>query len=76
MSHGKPKRAAHRQTNAARLLLILGDRKWHTTRELARRVGHTFGRAKFTLVHTGHEIERERHPSRLHQHQYRLEGGP
>lgn len=56
-----------------KLLRILLDGQWHGTRELARRVGHTFIVAKFALVHRdGHRIESRRHPDYRFQWQYRL----
>ena len=61
-----------RLTKAEKLLAILDDHRWHSTKELARRVGHTFGGAKFKLVLYGYVIEKERHPSKVHQYQYRL----
>jgi hypothetical protein len=59
-----------------RLLTVLSDGQWHTTAELARKVGHTFVVAKFVLVRRGYEIVREPHPSRRHQHLYRLVSTP
>lgn len=66
----------HRRTKAKRLLTILEDGHWHATQELVRRVGHTFGGAKRHLVLSGYQIERERHPAKKYQHQYRLTDGP
>ena len=62
-----------RTTKADNLYCVLVDGKWHSTRELARRVGHTFAGAKYTLT-TKHDldIERQRHPSKRWQHRYRL----
>lgn len=62
--------AAH-ATRAALLERILSDGEWHSTRELVRRVGHTFAGAKFTLVGYGHAIDKRKHPSRSRQYQYR-----
>ena len=59
-------------TKTEKLYAILEDGKWHTTKELARRVGHTFGGAKYTLVKYGIRFEAERHPSRRYQWRYRL----
>lgn len=59
-------------TRAERLLSILGDGKWHSTKELIRRVGHTFAGAKFMLVRKGVDIESRPHPTRKRQYQYRL----
>lgn len=62
-----------RRTKAEKLLAVLSDHHWHATRELTRRVGHTFAVAKFKLVRQhGYHIERERHPRNRNQHQYRL----
>ncbi|MFA5061653.1 MAG: hypothetical protein WC526_00725 [Patescibacteria group bacterium] len=62
-----------RVTKIERLLRVLGDHDWHSTRELVRRVGHAFGVAKFRLVHSYHyDIERRHHPARRFQFQYRL----
>lgn len=63
-------------TKTERLLTILEDGRWHATQELVRRVGHTFGGAKRHLVQAGYIIERERHPAKKYQHQYRLSDGP
>lgn len=57
---------------AERLLGVLADGRWHPTRELVRRVGHTFAGAKFALVRDGYEIDRRPHGSRRRQHEYRL----
>ena len=61
-----------RRTKAEKLHAVLSDHNWHATRELSRRVGHTFAVAKFKLVRNGYRIERERHPVKRFQHQYRL----
>jgi len=61
-----------RPTKVEKLLDILKDGHWHATRQLVRRVGHTFAGAKFRLVGYGYQIERQRHPTRRYQHQYRL----
>ena len=55
-----------------RLLAVLVDSRWHSTKELVRRVGHTFAGAKFRLVAYGYSIEKRAHPDRIHQYQYRL----
>ena len=65
-----------RRTKIEQLLAILNDKKWHATYELARRVGHTFAVFKSKLVGYGYPIERERHPTRRHQHRYRLRERP
>ena len=63
-----------RRTKAQRLLAILDDRQWHDTQDLVRRVGHTFGMAKFRLVGERYHytIETRRHAARRRQWQYRL----
>jgi hypothetical protein len=60
-----------------RLLLVLSDGKWHSTRELVRRVGHSFAVAKFKLVAAGYAVERRHHPHSRWQWQYCLpQNGP
>lgn len=67
------RQVSDRPTKADLLLLVLDDRRWHSTRELSRRVGHTFAVAKFKLTHSyGYRIKRRRHPLLSRQHQYRL----
>jgi len=62
-----------RSTKVELLLAALQDGRWHSTDELAhRRVGHTFGGAKFKLVSYGYEIEKRRHPTKAGHWQYRL----
>lgn len=63
-------------TKAEKLLAILDDGKWHTTKELVRRVGHTFGGAKFQLARFGYNIMSEPHPARQRQWRYRLVAEP
>lgn len=66
-------KSTKRSTKLDLLLAALKDRRWHSTEELAhRRVGHTFGVAKFKLVSYGYSIEKRRHPTKPHQWQYRL----
>jgi hypothetical protein len=66
-----------RPTKADRLLMVLDDRRWHSTRELSRRVGHTFAVAKYKLVHAyGYHIERRHHEAWPGQYQYRLVDEP
>jgi hypothetical protein len=67
-------RTTNRPTLAVRLLNILADGQWHSTRVLARSVGHTFCVGVFHLRQLGYLIERRRHPSRRFQFQYRLTG--
>lgn len=64
-------------TKADKLLAILLDHACHSTRELVRRVGHTFGGAIYQLRRPaarrkGYVIERRKHPTRKYEHQYRL----
>jgi hypothetical protein len=64
-------------TKADRLLEILLDRACHSTKELVRRIGHTFGGAIYqlrrpTARRKGYVIERRKHPTKKYQHQYRL----
>ena len=59
-------------TKKEKLLNVLADGRWHSTKELVRRVGHTFPVAKYQLVHYGYRIETRRHPNRRWQWQYRL----
>lgn len=63
---------SYRLTKADKLLQILADGRWHSTRELAYRVGHTFAVAKYQLVSQHYCIERQHHPRRRYQYQYRL----
>ena len=72
----KTKSKSGRVTKIEILFNILSDKEWHTTKELSRRVGHTFAVAKFYLTRYGYLIERRRHPSRRYQHQYRLLDSP
>lgn len=66
----RPVHGDHSQLS--KLLDLLSDGEWHSTKELARRVGHCFAVAKFKLIGYGYEIERERHPAKRSQHRYRL----
>ena len=61
------------RNQCARLLSVLRDRRWHTTADLVRRVGHRFAAGKHLLVRAGVRIARARHPTRRWQHRYRLE---
>lgn len=65
---------ANRRTKVSILYGILDDRGWHSTKELSRRVGHTFAVATHLLRKGGHRIQTERHPERRHQYRYRLLG--
>ena len=59
-------------TRAVRLMAALRDRRWHSTRELVRRVGHTFASAKHWLVKRGTAVARDRDPRRPGNYRYRL----
>ena len=61
-----------KSTKVEKLYAVLSDGQWHSTKELARRVGHTFHVAKFKLVHYGNQIEKEKHPTKKWQYRYRL----
>jgi len=63
-------------TKVEKLHAVLSDGKWHSTRELARRIGHTFGGAKYRLAQFGYRIEREPHPKKRWQWRYRLLDAP
>ena len=66
---------SNKTTKTEKLLRVLSDGRWHSTKELARRVGHTFPVAKFKLTHYGYRVDRRPHPTKRWQWQYRLEGG-
>jgi len=68
--------ARARGTRAQRLLRVLADNKWHATRALVRRVGHSFGGAKFHLIRRGYDIRRRRHTTKPEEHEYRLISTP
>lgn len=72
MSHFHNHESDRKPTRVERLTRVLGDRGWHGTRELVRRVGHTFAGAKFALVARGQPVEKERHPVKPRQWRYRL----
>jgi hypothetical protein len=63
-----------RLTKAEKLRQVLLDHQWHSTKELARRVGHTFAVAKRRLGLSPyfHTIELRRHQSKRYQYEYRL----
>lgn len=61
-----------RKTKIERLLHVLSDGKWHSTKELVFRVGHTFSVAKFKLVQYGYPVQRQKHDKKKYQHLYRL----
>jgi len=69
------RRRSDQPTKAEKLFVLLSDHRWHTTRELSRRVGHAFAVAIYRLRHEPryhYDIERQRHPTKPFQHQYRL----
>ena len=61
-------------TKTDALLDVLSDRAWPDTRELVRRVGHSFAGAKFRLVgdRYHYSIEKRRDARKRYQWQYRL----
>jgi hypothetical protein len=62
-------------TKVDTLLAVLGDGDWHSTGELVRRVGHTFGMAVFRIRRDRTrwcEITCEPHPDKPNQYRYRL----
>lgn len=63
-------------TKAEKLHRILRDGAWHSTGELARRVGHRFSSVIYQLRHSGHCIERQSHPTKMYQSQYRITNEP
>lgn len=63
-------------TKDEKLLAILGDGTYHSTKELARRVGHRFSNVIYQLRRRGYTIECEPHPTKKHQHQYRFTNKP
>ena len=65
----------NRETAREKLVRIFSDHAWHTTKELVRHAGHTFHVAIFHARRSGHAIERRRHPTVAHQHQYRAPDG-
>ncbi len=76
MKHEKKMTATGRRPCATRvdlLMAVLSDGAWHSTKELARRVGHTFGGAKFTLSRTGIHVDRRPIRTRRWQWQYRID---
>lgn len=62
-----------RQTKAERLYEVLSDYAWHTTRELVRRVGHTFAVAKRKLAQLGIDISKKPDPGINRHWLYRLD---
>lgn len=75
MTH-QPPHGKTRRTKIRKLLRVLGDQSWHSTRELVRRVGHTFAVVKFKLIFYGYPIEKRRHATKPRQWQYRLTDEP
>lgn len=72
-SMNKQRQRQIRNTQVDKLIAVLSDGRWHTTKELVRRVGHAFGGAKFVLTTSGIQVERRRHPSQRWQYQYRVD---
>lgn len=65
-------RSGQRLTKVEKLLSVLSDGNWHSTKELVRRVGHSFAGAKFKLVFYGYAVDKRIHPTKARQYQYRL----
>lgn len=63
-------------TKSEKLLRILADGKPHSTKELSRRVSHAFAGSIFKLRRAGYLIEKQHHPTRDYQWEYRLVGTP
>ena len=60
-------------TKVDKLITVLADGKWHSTRELARRVGHAFGAARYALGKTGICVQRRPRKNKRWQHEYRID---
>lgn len=69
----KARRRRVQATRTEKLVLILSDGKWHSTTNLRRRIGPTFGHAKYLLIKKGIRIERRTHPRQRNQYQYRVD---
>ncbi len=65
-----------RATQADKLFDVLSDFRWHTTKELARRVGHSFTSAVGALEREGFHVTQRSHPRRRWQYQYRIGDEP
>jgi hypothetical protein len=65
-----------RVTKVEKLLTILSDGRWHSTKELVHRVGHTFSFARFKVARLDYFVEKRKHTAKPRQYQYRLAGGP
>jgi hypothetical protein len=61
-----------RTSKVDRLRLILSDGQFHTTRELVRRIGHTFGVAIFKLRRMHRQVICQLQPGTGRQYRYRL----
>lgn len=66
-----PKTTVH-TPKVEKLYRVLSDGKWHSTRDLVRRVGHSFSVSKFRLIQYGHVVEKRPHPTKRWQWEYRL----
>ena len=49
------------ETKVDKLITVLSDGKWHSTKELVRRVGPAFGGARYWLAKTGINVQRRAH---------------
>jgi hypothetical protein len=61
-----------RPTKIEQLRMLLSDGDWHTTNELVRCIGHTFGVAIFHLRRMHKQIVCQLQPGSSHQYRYRL----
>lgn len=63
-------------TKSEKLLRVLADHDWHSTKELCRRVSHAFAGPIFKLRQSGYTIEKRYHLMREYQYEYRLAEEP
>ena len=61
------------ETKVDKLITVLSDGKWHSTKELVRRVGPAFGGARYWLAKTGINVQRRAHKKKRWQHEYRID---
>ena len=71
----RPNRASERApTKLDKAYKLLGDGRWHSTAELARRVGHNFSSILYRMRHHDrNHVIAEPHPKRKRQWRYRLD---
>ena len=67
------KRNRRCDTKVDKLITVLSDDKWHSTKELVRRVGQTFGGARHWLAKTGINVQRRSHKKKRWQYEYRID---